>query len=179
MALPRAMLPANEDGPPVAFPSQEERGAIVLEFQRLLARMTHLGLMSRNSSTRLMRAANRQHARAEEVRSSLPKLILEALLSIEDGTLEEGTHYLRTDGLVALHLESMAAAMFHARRSSFAAREMRRLFHFGWLHFRQVVVARSERVTFGPEEDRRRAVILDVAKANEFVGNRRPAVPLG
>lgn len=168
----------TSDNTPIPFPNNEERDALVLEFQRLAARLTQAGLMSRVSSTRLMRTMNHQRAHAEDVRHALPKLVLEILLCIEDGTLKVREHYLRSgDSFVALHLESAAPAMFRAKRSLLAARDMRRLFHFGWLHFREVVQARSERMMFGPEEDRRRTVVLNVAKAYEFVGSRPPAVP--
>lgn len=165
------------DNDPTPFPDNAARDALVLEFQRLTAKLVSVGLMSRVSSNRLARAVNGQRARAEEARQLLPQLILAVLLCIEDGTLKEGTHYMRNDGAVALHLESVAPAMFRAERSKLTAREMRRLLHFGWLHFRDVVLARSERMMFGPDGDRRRAVVLAVDKAYAFVGGRAPVVP--
>jgi hypothetical protein len=54
---------------------------------------------------------------------------------------------------------------------------MRSLFHFGWVHFREVVRARSERMRFGPEEDRRRTVIVHVPSAHKFVGSHPAPVP--
>lgn len=159
------------------FPDNDARDALVLEFQRLTAKLVSVGLMSRVSSNRLVRAVNGQRARAEEARQQLPQLILAVLLGIEDGTLKEGTHFARSNGAVALHLESVAPAMFRGQRSKLTAREMRRLLHFGWLRFRDVVPARSQRMMFGPEEDRRRTVVLDVEKAHAFVGSRAPVVP--
>ena len=162
---------------PTAFPNNEARDALVLEFHRLTAKLVSVGLMSRVSSNRLMRAVNVQRAKAENERQQLPQLVLAVLLCIDDGTLKESEHYKRGAGTVALHLESIAPAMFRAERSKRTAREMRRLFHFGWLHFRDVVKARSARLMFGPEEDRRRTVVLDVVKAHAFVGSRAPVVP--
>ena len=160
------------------FPTKEERDALVLEFQRLSARLTHAGLISSASATRLMRSMSRERRDAEVRRHELPKLILAILLGIEDGTLEERDHFVRpSDDRLALHLESIAQPLFRAHDTSWNAREMRRLFRFGWLHFREVVVARSDRARFGPEEDRRRVVVLHVPSANEFVGRRSNAVP--
>lgn len=163
---------------PSPFPNNEARDALVLEFQRVTAKLVSASLMSRVSSNRLMRAVNVQRTKAEVERQQLPQLILAVLLCIDDGTLTEGTHFVRRDGGVALHLESAAPAMFRAERSRLPVREMRRLFHFGWLHFRDVVKARCERVMFVPNEDRRRTVLLDVEKAHAFVGTRAPAVPV-
>lgn len=160
------------------FPNNEARDALVLEFQRVTAKLVSAGLMSRVSSNRLMRAVNVQRTKAEVERQQLPQLILAVLLCIEDGTLTEGTHFVRRDGGVALHLESAAPAMFRAERCRLTVREMRRLFHFGWLHFRDVVRARCERVMFVPNEDRRRTVLLDIEEAHAFVGTRAPAVPV-
>ncbi len=169
---------STPDETPIPFPNNEERDALVLEFQRVTARLVRAGLLSRVSATRLARGLNHQRSKAEDVRHGLPKLMLDVLLAVEDGTLNEGVHVLHVkDGKLALHLESVAPALFKAKRSNLAARDMRRLFHFGWLHFREVVQARSERMVFGPEEDRRRTVILNLAKAYEFVGSRPPAVP--
>lgn len=166
----------SDDASP--FPSNAARDALVLEFQRLTAKLVSVGLMSRVSSNRLMRAVNVQRAKAEVERQQLPQLVLAVLLSIDDGTLTEATHFVRRDGAVALHLESVAPAMFRAERSKLTVREMRRLFHFGWLHFRDVVKARCERVMFVPNEDRRRTVVLDLEQAHAFVGTRAPGVPV-
>ncbi|MBC7174051.1 MAG: hypothetical protein H5U40_16535 [Polyangiaceae bacterium] len=163
---------------PLPFPTQEERDALILEFQRLAARLTRAGLLSRASSTRLMRSMNQERRLAEDKRHALPELLLAILLSLEDGTLMEGRDFVHgQEGLVALHLESVAPVLFRAQRTSWAPREMRRLFHFGWLHFREVVRARSERMRFGREEDRRRTVVVHVPSAYEFVGSRPKAVP--
>ncbi len=68
-------------------------------------------------------------------------------------------------------------ALHQAKRATWPARTMRSLFHFGWLHFREVVHARSERMRFGPEEERRRTVIVHVPSAHNFVGSRAASVP--
>lgn len=163
---------------PVPFPDKEERDALILEFQRLAARLTRAGLMSRASSSRLMRSMNQERRYAEDKRHAFPELVLAVLLAIEDGTLKEREHFVRLEGdRVALHLESVAPALFHAGRGQLPSRQMRSLFHFGWLHFRDVVRARSERMRFGPEEDRRRTVIVHVPSAHAFVGSHPRAVP--
>lgn len=166
----------SDDATP--FPNNEARDALVLEFQRLTAKLVNVGLMSRVSSNRLMRAVNVQRAKAEVERQHLPQLILDVVLCVEDGTLTEGTHFVRRDGAVALHLESVAPTMFRAERSKLTVREMRRLFHFGWLHFRDVVKDRCERVMFVPGEDRRRTVVLDLEHAHAFIGTRARGVPV-
>jgi hypothetical protein len=163
------------------FPShdQQEWHVLVLEFQRLTSRLAQVGLLSPRSSLRFVRELNRGHARAEDAGRALPALVGQILLSIEDGALLERRDYLRRDDdFVLLHLESVARALYRAERSVLTARDMRGLFSFGWQHFREVVPARSERAMFGPPEDRRRTVILNVAKAIEFVGGRSFAVPL-
>ncbi len=162
---------------PNPFPTAEERSAMLLEFQKVTARLVRAGLISQVSSTRLVRGIQRARSTADETRHALPKLILEILLAIDDGTLKEGMHYRRaTSELLAIHIESTAIALFRAHRTSLGAREMRRLMRFGWAHFREVVVERSRRVCFGEEDDRRRAAILNIAKAQEFVG-MKSAVP--
>lgn len=166
----------SDDATP--FPNNEARDALVLEFQRLTAKLVSVGLMSRVSSNRLVRAVNVQRAKAEVERQHLPQLILDVVLCVEDGTLTEGTHFVRRDGAVALHLESVAPTMFRAERSKLTVREMRRLFHFGWLHFRDVVKDRCERVMFVPGEDRRRTVVLDLEQAHAFIGTRARGVPV-
>jgi hypothetical protein len=169
---------SDNDTAPAPFPSAEEHEALILEFQRLAARLARAGLLSRTSSTRLLQSMGQRRTKAEATRHELPHLILTLLEAIEDGTLEERVDYVRDgDELVGLHLESTARALWRARRGTHTAREVRHLLHFGWLHLRDVVVARSERMMFGPEEDRRRAVVLHLPRAHEFVGSRPPAVP--
>jgi hypothetical protein len=74
-------------------------------------------------------------------------IVCMAVNYMEDGTLKEREHFLRLkDDHVALHLESVAPALFHAGRGRHPSRQMRSLFHFGWVHFREVVRARSERM---------------------------------
>jgi hypothetical protein len=163
---------------PVPFPTTQERDELILEFQRLAARLTRVGILSRTSSSRLMRSMNQQRRQAEDKRHAFPELLLAIVLGVEDGTLKAGADFVHGDnGLVALHLESIANTLHRAQRGSWAARTMRSLFHFGWRHFREVVNARSARMQFGPEEDRRRTVIIHVPSANDFVGGRTAPVP--
>lgn len=164
---------------PIHFPTKEERDELLLEFQRLAARLTQAGLISRVTSDRLMRSMNRERRYADERRHALPALVLDILLGIEEGTLKEREHFLRMkDEHVAVHLASAGPALFKAGRGRVTQAEARRLFHFGWQHFPHVVVARSERARFGPEEDRRRVLVLHVPSAYEFVGAKPKAVPL-
>ncbi len=166
------------DDAPVPFPTKEERDALILEFQRLAARLTRAGLLSRASSSRLMRSMSQERMSAEDKRHAFPELVLAILLAIEDGTLKDGADFAHGDnGFVALHLESIAKTLHQAKRPTCPARTMRSLFHFGWVHFREVVHARSERMRFGPEEDRRRTVIVHVPSAHKFVGSHPAPVP--
>ena len=160
---------------PTPFPSADEREALVLEFQRLTARLVRAGLLPRSSATTLIRGVNEARTQAEQMRRELPELVQAILLSFEDGTLRDGVHVVAAHGRLALHLESVATALYRMERSQLTARSMTRLFRFGWQHFREVVVARSQRATFGPNEDRRRAVVLDLRKAHEFVGSPVPS----
>ncbi len=162
----------------IPFPTKEERDALILEFQRFAARLTQARLLSRASSDRLMRSMNRERRYAEDKRHALPELVLNILLGIEEGTLKEREHFMRLkDDHVAVHLASAGPALFKAGRGRLTQAEARSLFHFGWLHFRNVVVARSERARFGTDEDRRRVVVLHVPSAYEFVGSRPKSVP--
>ena len=157
-----------------------ETESLVLEFQRVTARLVQAGAISRKLSARLLQAVSRSSLAGEEMHRHLRQLLVGVLASVEDGTLEQGVHVLRLEGgRLALHLESAGPALFRAQRCALPAGELRRVCRFGWQHFRDVVVANSERVTFGPEEDRRRAVILDIARANEFVEKHQAVVPLG
>lgn len=156
----------------------EECDVLVLEFQRVTRRLAQLGLLSRRSSDRFIEQVNRHHAAASAAGRALPALLRQILLGIEDGTLLNRRDYLRRgDAVVALHVESVARVMYRAKRTVLTAQAMRRLFYFGRLHLREVVTSCSERVTLGPGRDRRRAVILNVEKAQEFVGGRFFPVP--
>lgn len=163
-------------GTPTAFATD----ALVLEFRRVTARLVQAGAISGEMSTRLEKAVSGSILHGEEMHRRLARLLFDVLASVEDGILKQGVHVLRLEGgQLALHLESVAPALFGAQRCALPIGQLRRLCRFGWQYLRDVVVENSARVTFGPNEDRRRAVILDVAKANEFVGNRRRVVPLG
>lgn len=170
--------PTPTDEATLSFPTKEERDALLLEFQRLAARLTRAGLLSRTSATRLARSMQDARRSAEDQRHAFPEALLAILLAIEDGTLKERVDFVRGgDGFVALHLETIATTLKAARRPTWPARELRSLFHFGWLHFREAVRARSERMRFGPEEERRRTVIVHVPSANRILGGREVAVP--
>lgn len=160
------------------FPSPEEREAALLGFQKAVARLVHAGCISAEQSVQMVRTANRGAKASLERRDGLRELVLAILLSAEDGTLREGAEIRTTSGKLALHLESLAPTLYRAQRSPHAVDELRRYFKFGLRHFPEVVVARTDRVTFGPKEDRRRAVVLDVEKAWEFVGGRPRSVPV-
>lgn len=160
------------------FPSPDEREAALLGFQKAVARLVHTGCISTEQSVQMVRTANRGAKASLERRDGLRELVLAILLSADDGTLREGGEIRTVSGRLALHLESLAPALYRAQRSQHGVDELRRYFKFGVRHFPDVVVGRSDRVTFGPEEDRRRAVVLDVERAWEFVGGRPRSVPV-
>jgi hypothetical protein len=154
-----------------------ECDVLVLEFQRVTRRLAQLGLLSRRSSDRFIEQVNRHHAAADAAGRALPALLRQILLGIEDGTLLNRRDYLRRGNtVVALHVESAARVMYRAKRTVLTAQAMRRLFYFGRLHVCDAVTSCSARVSFGAK-DRRRAVILNVEKAQEFVGGRFFPVP--
>lgn len=162
----------------VPFPTKEEGDALVLEFQRLAARLTQAKLLSPATSRRLMRSMNRERRAAEDRRTRLAQLVLDILLSLEDGALKENQHFVRLEGdRVALHLASLGPALLRAQRVALHSAELRSLVTFGWRYFRNVVVARSDRTRFDADDDRRRVVVLHVPSAYEFVGARKKAVP--
>lgn len=168
----------NDADPDTTLSTHAERDALVLEYQRITARLAREGILSSVSATRLMRGMNHQRAKAEEVRFDFSKTVLAILRAVEDGVLKDGIHYRRgKPDFLAIHLEDVALAMTRTQRLRRTARDLRRLFRFGAEHFPKVVVARSARVMFGPDDDRRRAVVLDLAHASEFVGCRPLVVP--
>lgn len=162
----------------VPFPSSEERQTAVLEFQKAAARLVRAGCITADDSIRMVRFVNRTGRVAVEQRDSLRDLVLTVLLSVEDGTLREGAEFLWIPKGLAIHVESTARALFRARRSSRGTRDLQRLFRFGARRFSDIVLARSERAMFGGGQDRRRAVVLDIDRAWEFVGGRPLRVPI-
>jgi hypothetical protein len=158
--------------------SPEEREALVLEFQRLAARLVQAQLISTTTSSRLVRSMNRERRTTEDRRNKLAQLVLDVLLSLDDGTLKEGEHFARLpDERVAVHPEAVATALYRAERGRLLRRELRALLELGWRHERDVVVARSERVRFDHEGDRRRCAVLHLPSARKFVGGRSKPVP--
>ncbi len=165
---------ATDAKPEVTFPTKEERDALVLEFQRLAARLVQAKLLSSTTSTRLMRSLNHERRAADDRRRKLAQLVLDVLLSLEDGTLKEGQHFARLEGdRVALHLASLGPALFRAKRTELSPAELRGLVSYGWRECRDVLVSRSGRVRFGADDDRRRVVVLHEPSAREFVGARK------
>jgi hypothetical protein len=160
------------------LPSPEEREALVLEFQRLAARLVQAQLISRATSARLVRSMNRERRTTEDRRNKLAQLVLDILLSVDDGTLKEGQHFVRQDGdRLALHLALLAPALFRAKRLELSSFELRSLLTFGWRHFRDVLVSRSGRARFGADDDRRRVVVLHEPAARALVGAPPKPVP--
>ena len=169
---------ATDAKPEVTFPTKEERDALVLDFQRLAARLVQAKLLSSTTSTRLMRSLNHERRAADNRRRKLAQLVLDVLLSLDDGTLKEGQHFVRQDGdRVALHLASLGPALYRVKRLEVSSAELRSLLTFGWRHFRDVLVSRSGRARFGADDDRRRVIVLHEPSAREFVGARKKAVP--
>jgi hypothetical protein len=163
---------------PIPFTNKAERVALVLEFQRITARLAQAKLISLDASTRLMRMVNRERRAADERRNELSELIFQILRGIEDGVLKEGEHIMLLDGdRVALHLASLAPALVQAKRITLPLADLRSLINLGWQQFRGVLLARTERVFFNREGDRRRAVILHVPSAYKFVGAIPKPVP--
>lgn len=176
----RVFVPMNARQPdePIPFLTKEERDALVLEFQRLAARLAQARLIAPATSTRLMRTIHRERRLADERQGHLADLVFNILVSIEDGTLKEGEHFARLpDERVAVHPEAVATALYRAERGRLLRRELRALLELGWRHEREVVVARSERVRFDHDGDRRRCAVLHLPSARKFVGGRSKPVP--
>lgn len=174
-----AELPISDDAdvwrPP---PSPDQREALVLEFQRLAARLVRAQLISTTTSSRLVRSMHRELRATEDRRNKLAQLVLDLLLSVDDGTLKEGQHFVRQEeGRLALHLASLGPALYRVKRLELSSAELRGLLTFGGRHFRDVLVARSGRARFGDDDDRRRVVVLHEPTAREFIGARKKAVP--
>lgn len=157
--------------------TDDASAALVLEFQRTVARLVRAGVVSRATATRIQRAVQRDRTEAVAGRRALEEAVLGVLHAIEDGALDEGTHYVRTEaGCLALHLASIASATMRGADATRGSRDLRRAFGFGRRLFGDVVVAHSARWTFRAG-DRRRATLLDVEQAYAFIGSRPPPVP--
>lgn len=170
--------PPSSDDADVWRPSPNEREVLVLEFQRLAARLVRAQLISTTISSRLVRSMHRALRVTEDRRNKLAQLVFDVLLSVDDGTLKEGQHFVRQEeGRLALHLASLGPALYRVKRLELSSAELRGLLTFGWRHFRDVLVSRSGRARFGADGDRRRVVVLHEPTAREFVGARKKAVP--
>ncbi|MFO0562379.1 MAG: hypothetical protein U0269_30465 [Polyangiales bacterium] len=77
---------ARQPDEPIPFLTKEERDALVLEFQRLAARLAQARLIAPATSTRLMRTIHRERRLADERKGHLADLVFNILVSIEDGT---------------------------------------------------------------------------------------------
>jgi hypothetical protein len=155
----------------------QDLDSLVLEFQRLSSRLARAGLIKRTSSVRLAQGIQRARSEDADDRRSLLRLVGDILVSLEDGTLQDGVHVRRVEpGLVALHPRSVASALYRAGRFELTEAAFRRLFRLGARLFGDVVRGCSDRVVFGPRHDRRRSVLLDVAKAYDLIGLRPPSV---
>ena len=110
------------------LPSPEDREGLVLEFQRLAARLVQAQLISSTTSARLVRSMSRERRTTEDRRNKLAQLVLDVLLSLDDGTLKEGQHFVRQDGdRVALHLASLGPALYRVKRLELSSAELRSL----------------------------------------------------
>lgn len=174
-----AELPISDDADVWRpLPSPDQREALVLEFQRLVARLVRAQLISAATSSRLVRSMHRELRATEDRRNKLAQLVHDVVLSVDDGTLKEGQHFVRQEeGLLALHLASLAPALYRVKRLGLSSAELRGLLTFGWRHFRDVLVSRSGRARFGADDDRRRVVVLHEPTAREFVNARKKPVP--
>ena len=109
---------ASETVPEISSLTKVERDALVLDFQRLAARLVQAKLLSASTSTRLMRSLNRERLAADARRQKFAQLLLEVLLGLGDGTLTDGQHFVRLDDEHIARAEQIATlcpAMFHAR----------------------------------------------------------------
>lgn len=100
-----AELPISDDADVWRpLPSPDQREALVLEFQRLAARLVRAQLISTTTSSRLVRSMHRELRATEDRRNKLAQLVLDLLLSVDDGTLKEGQHFVRQEeDRLALH----------------------------------------------------------------------------
>lgn len=170
--------PAVPDGADPHTFTSDELDALVLEFHRITAKLVRARLITVAASARLMRAVQREKRNAEDTRAALSKLVLDILLGIEEGTLKEGEHFMRLpDDNLALHPESVGAALGKAGRTNLLRREVKSLLLMGWQQYRHVVVDRTCRARFNGDGDRRRVVVLHEPTAYEFVGAHKKAVP--
>lgn len=123
---------ARQPDEPIPFLTKEERDALVLEFQRLAARLAQARLIAPATSTRLMRTIHRERRLADERQGHLADLVFNILVSIEDGTLKAGEHFARLpDERVAVHPEAVATALYRAERGRLLRRELRALLELG------------------------------------------------
>ena len=110
-----------------------------------------------------------------------PNITCEKYTRGEDGKrcihFQQGGTCALPDERVAVHPEAVATALYRAERGRLLRRELRALLELGWRHERDVVVARSERVRFDHDGDRRRCAVLHLPSARKFVSGRSKPVP--
>ena len=70
---------ARQPDEPIPFLTKEERDALVLEFQRLAARLAQARLIAPATSTRLMRTIHRERRLADERQGHLADLVAKAM----------------------------------------------------------------------------------------------------
>src|SRR5690606_15639765 len=108
---------------PIAEPAE-----LILEYQRVVARLAQARIITPDEAVRRVRSMKRARARAEQRHEQLAELVFLLVLSLDDGTLKEGEHFMRlADDRVALHPEAAATALYRAQRGRLLRREVQSL----------------------------------------------------
>lgn len=158
---------------PIAEPSE-----LILEYQRVVARLAQARIITPDEAVRRVRSMKRARALAEQRHEQLAELVFHLVLSLDDGTLKEGEHFMRlADDRLALHPEAAATALYRAQRGRLLRREVQSLLVLAAQQLPEIVPERMARVRFNREGDRRRVVVLHLPSAQKFVGERPKAVP--
>lgn len=148
---------------------------LLMEFQRLMAKMVRSDLLLAETADAIVRRLNQARRRYEELRLGLRQNLLELLTALDKGELRQGEHVAhQPEGLLAVNLEAAAPALSRIRCSTVTKSELRRHLLFGQEMFPNIILDYGDRYYFSSRTDRRRAVLLDIAQARAHVGLREP-----
>lgn len=147
-------------------PLEEQQALLIQQLHLVTGDMVLAGLMSEQAREQIHELATREALAVLQDRRALAKLLLLVLRAIQQGLVQDPTHYRRGEGgLLALHPESLCDALQGQSPELPRASEMRRLFRVGRKICPEVVLA-AQRLPFGATLGRRRGVLLSEPHAH-------------
>ncbi len=148
------------------LPLEDLQARLIQQLHEVTGDMVLAGLMADQAREQIHELATREALAALQDRRALAKLLLLVLRAIQQGLVQDPTHYRRGEGgLLALHPESLHNALLGRAPDLPGTVEMRRLFRAGRKLCPDVVLA-SQRLPFGATLGRRRGVLLSEPHAH-------------